>query len=428
MAKARLVIKLLDGGHHPIQNHKINFKKDHDFPGQDLVTGADGTAVAEVPADVVQVTFAPASLPGGFSTILGGSFDFDVASDGTVTESGTHSNEVLVGKKQIVGTEKVTEIAIVIPRIGLVDRADSRLPGFWQFPTRDLSLPNSPAGVEDSFSLGFGHVTNVTPLIFLFEMRHIRRPALVAVAVRNGVTTLDRFLLFYHHTISLQNKAVYDGVEYPFGEAYMKYGFHAYLDGRLKLAYQLAASGSEQTLVLPLPQSGVPEVNELGEFNSNPTVVQGVLEEIGGFFQRFFNRGLSIPSIASFTIGHFSSGILHTGTFLKAKGGLAARVEEVYDLDGSHSDHSRIFPPTSFRKTGRVVWIFDQDGTVKDAAAVKARAERKQYSLPWDRWDRCIEPIRPPSTLPKFRPTWLHNNAIPRHMLFHALKRKIPTP
>src|SRR5262249_45744866 len=147
-----------------------------------------------------------------------------------------------------------------------------------------------------------------------------------AVAVRNGVTTIDRFLLFYHHTISLQNKATFVGVDYPFGEAYMRFGFHAYLDGRLKLAYQLAASGSEQAIVLPLPQSGVREENELGEFNSNPSVVQGVLEEIGGFFQRVLNRGFSIPSIASFSIGHFSSSILHTGTFLNAKRGLATRV------------------------------------------------------------------------------------------------------
>ena len=254
--------------------------------------------------------------------------------------------------------------------------------------------------------------------------------------MRKNPNKVNRFLLFYHHTLSLQNKSIFQGASYPFGEVYLERSVYNYLDGsdtssglNLMLAYQfVAAAGSSEALVPPCPECGVGEENELGPFNSNPSVVQGVLEEIGGFFNRQ-KQDFSILEVDRFRIAHFSTGIMHTGKFLQARGGLVEKVEAIYDLDGSHSDWgSKVFPPTSFRKKGRVVRIYNQDASVKDDKGVRSRARGEVFSLPWDRWNVCPDPIRPsiPSKMQADRRQWVHDFAIARHMLFRSLKLSPP--
>jgi hypothetical protein len=431
MAKARLVIKLLDGTHRPIRSHKINVAKVGDLSGQDVVTGADGTGAADLDDDVVRFQIAPAEIRGENGPIFGSIFVFDVASDGTVTEFSKHSNEVSIGRKRIEGIDKITDIIIVFPRIMKVDDTDPRLPSFWKFPQRSTILPDS--SVESSFQIKFPISALAEPSVFLFEILHLKRPALVAVAVPKNPNKVNRFLLFYHHTLSLQNRAIFQGASYPFGLVYLDRSVYNYLDGtdtgsglNLMLAYQfVAAAGSTEALVLPCPEFGVGEEHELGQFNSNPSVVQAVLEEIGGFFSRQ-KQDFSIPDIDRFRIAHFSSGIMHTGTFLQARGGLVDKVQEIYDLDGSTSDWSKIYPPTSFRKRGRIVRIYNQDASVTDDAGVRSRAGHEVFSLPWGRWDVCPDPLRPSLTNPADRRRFVHDFFIARHMLFRSLKLSPP--
>ena len=173
-------------------------------PGQDLVTGADGTVVADIADDVVRFQISPDKLLGESGPIFGSVFVFDVAADGTVTESFDHFNERLVGPKRIEGIEKVTPITIVFPRISKVDDKDPRLPSFWNFPHR-LDHPPGLHG-RNIFPDPVPYQCACRTLDFLISKFCISLACACVAHLRCGEPNkVNRFLLFYHHTLSLQS-------------------------------------------------------------------------------------------------------------------------------------------------------------------------------------------------------------------------------
>lgn len=234
-------------------------------------------------------------------------------------------------------------LPVTLPRVrDVTAEAERRLGRPWQPPTRTVEI------LTDPLPAGRLHftATAVTPArTQVFEIAHLDRPKLVSVTWPAGLTAGSpfRFLLFMHHRIG-QNKEHYLGSDYPWGHVFLELGFHRYLDfagsplagyGSGKgLAFQLAASGRNVAIVLPMPHH-TPD-NPIGELG-NGTVLEVVLQEIAAHAARRMPGAPVPPLIDRLALASFSAADLDSATFLRNAAGysfLRRTLREAYRFEG----------------------------------------------------------------------------------------------
>jgi hypothetical protein len=425
MAKIRLDIEVLDGRNRPLRAHKTDLRTYNPDDVTTLETQSDGTVTKDFAdgTDRVQVSFASRGK------VLSNFYVFKFDGNGQATlEDNSLSDLVKIKGSHRNGDTVVTELAIVFPRLRRL--GISELSGPFSFPKRSQDVITPPGTLATDFDINFGSKPDVEPNVIVFRIEHLDRPQMLAVAFRAGLNRADRPLLFFHHTLG-QNTKDFENAAYPNSPVYLDLGFTNYLGGRRGMAYQVAASGKDVAFVLPLPQAGLTDQSELGDFDSQPDVVEDVLEEVTAFFNRRFRNEFGPVQLQSFAVGSFSSGILHLGKFLAAGGSLGAKVTNVIDIDGTQSDYSKTYPPATFVKKGRSVWSYSQQAVSASSSQWKTLAGHGQFPLPWGRWTNIpgflpfgLAPIKTGKKVISVEAQqrgWIHNNAMPQFALYHAL-------
>lgn len=297
------------------------------------------------------------------------------------------------------------------------------------FPADTTRIATDQIEREELFN--FSTSSSVQPYVYLFFLRHSQRPKLLAMAIPKGLTKIENILLFYHHTLG-QNATEYKGAPYPFGEPYINFGVQNYFGaGGRGLAYQLAAANKNLAMVMPVPDAGPGDYEEVGKFDKDPVFVKNTLEEVIAHFNRRFHKTFTAPTLKELCIGHYSGGILHTKTLMKAPGPLAKLITEIYDIDGLYSSYGHGLTPTSF-SSGRVVRTYRQIGTTTPSDFAEL-AKQNVYALSYDRWLKTSPPNLNRLTDPKKkaadlaldvgRKNWVHAEA-PMGFLYHALMKR----
>lgn len=432
MAKIRFDIQVLDGRHRPLRGHKARLRGqtsvdmgiwDTSF---NLQTTADGTLTAEfdLPTELVEVHLDARG------TVSAPTYYFTISKSGRVEHMATAdapADYVKIKGSRRDGDNIIVEAIVAFPRVRALTPAE--LPSGFSFPAQSEDILTPPNGPSINYDLDFGTVKDVRPDVYVFRLEHLDRPKLVAVAFRAGLNRADRPLLFFHHTLGQNDD--YKNKAYPSDPVYFQLGFKDYLGDKRGMAYQVAASGKEVAMVLPLPQAGVGDNNEVGVFDSQPDVVEDVLEELAAYFDRRFRSNFGPVSLQNFAVGSYSSGILHLGKFLAAGGSLGSKITNVIDIDGSQSDYSKTYPPSTFAKKGRAAWTYNQQAVSPSSNQFKTLAGLGQFALPWDRWSK-IPGYLPFGLKPKKagakmlsvlyqQQNWIHNFAMPQYCLYHAL-------
>jgi hypothetical protein len=152
----------------------------------------------------------------------------------------------------------------------------------------------------------------------VFELKGVEAPQLIAVSwpkslERTASSSSTPFLLYFHTNITQNSPEYYAPFTYPYGWDYLYFGFYRYLmyrgdpltfDPYCKgLIYQVAASGKNVVLVLPLNRLN----KEIGSF-MDASVVHDVLKEIDAMMYRRVGIYFPRPEIGRCALGSFSAG------------------------------------------------------------------------------------------------------------------------
>lgn len=431
--RTRVILDVRTGSMLPINDARINL---HEFGSRTPLTvaRADGKYVIELPADIDSPSLF-ISRPDQPVPMI---YTLRLDDAGRLTSPDESLLQIM---NRDDGQWVNAEVLAVLPRIA--DATQSTTPtaalpgtqgaGSWAIPKASVPCFDLAAFQAcQSIALKFSRTSEVDPQVRIFQVDRLSKTRLIAVAYPKGWTKFENLILFYHHTID-QNRKDYKamGGEFPFGKAYMQFGFWHYIGGKRSLAYQLAASGRQAAVVLPMPDMG-----GVGEFDSKPAVIEDVLKEVVGHFKRTERGDFTEPVLGRTAVGSYSSGVKHTVKLFGTGGQFLNKVNEVYDIDGSFSSYRDLLSRSSFVGHGRLVRRYDQSWPGLTSACSQARLNPAFFCLNACRWvnhtefplpgktpEDIIGLMAKPGTGPKLRKSlggWVHAY-MPSYAFHHAL-------
>ncbi|MCB1805056.1 MAG: hypothetical protein KDK04_05490 [Candidatus Competibacteraceae bacterium] len=267
----------------------------------------------------------------------------------------------------------------------------------WETRSGPLPLLASPAALAQRALLEWGGNSPREMATFAFETRPGSAAKFIGVAVPKNARP-SAYLIYFRHTARAN--------DYPGGAKLLSLGIGDYFEGRMQICRQVAASGKNVAVILPIA------LHSSGEFESNATFITQCLKEI----QNNLFDGADGPLLLACN----SDGIIKMNAFLKNCPGLLKKVLAIYDFDGS-----RVIAARSISLMGQKARVirYDGEGALKPLLhepvniflARTMTMNPARVPLAHERW------ISHPN-YPQARPDehWLHHY-IPTCMLHHGL-------
>jgi hypothetical protein len=219
----------------------------------------------------------------------------------------------------------------------------------WDTPALNVRFADNPP-ISSTNVRVVQRSINPDTVDLVLEVASVPAPKMIAVSwpkalTRTTTSAATPFLIYFHPGVGQNVKAgFYEGNHqkpYPLGWDYLYYGLWRYVnyDGDpftqnpfcKGLPYQIAASGKNVVLVLPMNKVGI----EAGSMVNAPAAEE-LLEEINGFMFRRA-RVFTPPQLGLVAVGAFSSGVALLQSLLaSAKNtGRLATMKEAYLFDRS---------------------------------------------------------------------------------------------